>query len=128
MLGHTHRRDKGRLLIFSCECQRAVLLRPAHTALWSDRLDCGLVCYVEHIGTGLEAGQGFWGDALIVVAPEYKGHWNKQPLQLTEWALCSDDKVQRLWENLFFFLSLFPEHINNSVHENLQGKHSRPAE
>lgn len=48
------------------------------------RLDCGLVCYVEHIGTGLEAGQGFWGDALIVVGPEYKGHWNKRPLQLAE--------------------------------------------
>lgn len=63
----------------------------------------GLVCYVEHIRTRLEAGQGFWGDALIVVQPEYKGQWNKRPLQLTEWALCSNDKVQRLWENLFFF-------------------------
>lgn len=47
-------------------------------------LDCGLVCYVEHIGTRLEAGQGFWGDALIVVEPEYKGHWNKWPLLRTE--------------------------------------------
>ena len=46
--------------------------------------DCVLVCCVEHIGTRLEAGQGFWGDALIVVEPEYKGHWNKRPLQLAE--------------------------------------------
>lgn len=88
-------------------------------------LDCGLVCCVEHSGTGLEAGQGFWGDALIVVEPEYKGHWNKRPLQLSEWALYPDDKVQRLWENLFFFSS-FPGDINNSVHENHQKKSFTP--
>lgn len=28
-------RDKGRLMIFSCECQRGFLLRPAHTSLWN---------------------------------------------------------------------------------------------
>lgn len=93
-----------------------------HFTLEPGSLDCGLVCYVERIRTGLEAGQGFWGDALIVVAPEYKGHWNKRPLQLTEWALCSNDKVQRLWENLFFFF-FFPGHIN--ISENHHGNHSR---
>lgn len=75
--------------------------------------------------TGLEAGQGFWEDALIVVESEHKGHWNKWSLQLTEWALCSDSEVQRLWENLFF---PFPEDINISVHEIHHGKHSRLVE
>lgn len=63
-------------------CQRALLLPTLHSG--AEGLDSGLVCCVHHIGTGLEAGQGFWGDALIVVESEYKGHWNKQPLQLTE--------------------------------------------
>lgn len=42
-------------------------------------LNCGLVCCAERNGTGLEASQGFWGDALIVVESEYKGQWNKWP-------------------------------------------------
>lgn len=45
--------------------QRPLLFGPAHTPLWNQGLDCGLVCCVQHVRTGLETGQGFWGDALF---------------------------------------------------------------
>ena len=41
-------------------------------------LDSGRVC------DALEAGQGFWGDALTVVEPEHKGHGNNWPSQPPE--------------------------------------------
>lgn len=100
------------MLIFLSERSKSFIVAGRPTALRSGRLVRGLVRYALRRGA-----KAFEGDALIVVESEYKGHWNKQPLKLNERPLCSDDKVQRLWEYLFSFL----------IAENLVGKHPRPA-
>jgi len=64
--------------------------------------DCGPVCYMEPIGTRLEAGQGFWGDALIVVENIKAIGTNSLCSSLNRLFVLTT-KFRKLWEYLFFF-------------------------
>lgn len=85
-------------------------------------LDCS-ACLWRGATLGRDTGgrpRLFGGDALIVVGPGHKGHWNKRPLLRAERAFCPLDRVQRLWEYLFFFSTLdiltYPQTTAGSIH------------